>query len=541
MEHAMDARIMNEISQAGLAGSLESEVLAQEFFAPADTDMIDTIIGQYRSERAKIDRVCDALDGGLAAVMHYFLRGNQDRSARYLGSAEKLFDRGGAIAALNAHYWRHAMELTDVLDCMPAKRREAWFAEIEAMTTPDFEDQTVRDTLAQLLAQRGQFLAERVDGIFRALSRTHVTNQPEGFSKRMILTGVTNDWGSHARSQTGHINDLRAVIAKFMRRDEPDYNASNRLVEIARAHYRGEWLDVDGGALRLRCYLNGNAHLEVHEDIAWQLNQVLAVLYPSAIPSRFRTAPKRQAKRQHTLMERPLPFAVLRALSDMHQPRGTNTIELRHGTPDKHVDAAASAVLAAIGGVRRQDRHRVWYEFDFDPAPVIGQVIASGCVPDAKSHQYYPTPPTLAARLVDLACIGDTDICLEPSAGTGALADLLPRDRTQCVEVSELHACVLEQKGYLVHRGDFLAFAQTSVDRYDRIVMNPPFSGGRWQAHVEAAACLLAPGGMIAAILPESARRSLDLPGISMTWSGPYANEFAGTGVSVVMLVGEKP
>jgi hypothetical protein len=46
---------------------------------------------------------------------------------------------------------------------------------------------------------------------------------------------------------------------------------------------------------------------------------------------------------------------------------------------------------------------------------------------------------------------------------------------------------------------------------------------------------------MIAAILPESARRSLDLPGISMTWSGPYANEFAGTGVSVVMLVGEKP
>lgn len=519
----------------------EVQVVEREFFAPADTDMIDAIIGQYRSERARIDHVCDVLHGdGIASVMHYFLRGNQGRSDRYLGSADKLFDRGGAIAALNAHYWRHAMELTDVLDCMPAKRREAWFAEIEAMTTPEFEDQIVRDTLAQLLSQRGQFLAERVDGIFRALSRTHVTNQPEGFSKRMILTGVTNDWGSYARAQAGHINDLRAVIAKFMRRYDLDYDASNRLVEIARAHYRGEWLDVDGGALRLRCYLNGNAHLEVHEDIAWQLNQILAVLYPSAIPSRFRTAPKPRATRQHTLMEQPLPFAVIRVLSDMRKMRHRNVLELRYGSPGKHVGAAVEAVISALGGVRRQEGHSISYEFDYDPRPVIGKVIASGCVPDAKSHQYYPTPPTLAARLVEMAGIGDADSCLEPSAGTGAIADLLPRGRTQCVEVSELHAAVLEQKGHAVHHGDFLEFAAKCGERYDRIVMNPPFSGGRWQAHVEAAAGLLAPGGRLAAILPESARRSLGLPGIAMTWSGPYNNEFAGTGVSVVILLAEK-
>jgi hypothetical protein len=32
---------------------------------------------------------------------------------------------------------------------------------------------------SDLLAQRGKFLAARVDGIFRALSREHVTNRPE--------------------------------------------------------------------------------------------------------------------------------------------------------------------------------------------------------------------------------------------------------------------------------------------------------------------------------------------------------------------------
>src|SRR3990167_7406471 len=213
-----------------------SELLAQEFFAPASADLVDTVVAQYRAELAKLDRICDVMADGLAGTMHYFIAGNGDERERYALSVDKLFRRDGAVAALNAHYWRHVMELTDVLDCMPAKRREEWFEQIRAMTTPDFEDATVRATLCDLLAQRGHFLAERVDGIFQALSRAHVTNQPEGFSKRMILTGVTNDWGSYARAQTGHINDLRAVIAKLMRRDEPDWNASNQ--QIGRASCR---------------------------------------------------------------------------------------------------------------------------------------------------------------------------------------------------------------------------------------------------------------------------------------------------------------
>lgn len=518
-----------------------SELLAQEFFAPTSTDIVDTVVAQYRSELAKLDRVCDVMTGdGLAAVMHYFIVGNGDERERYALSVGKLFRRDGAVAALNAHYWRHIMEMTDVLDVMPAKRREEWFEQIRAMTTPDFEDATVRATLGDLLAQRGLFLAERVDGIFQALSRTHVTNQPEGFSKRMILTGVTNDWGSYARTQTGHINDLRAVVAKRMKRDEPDWNASNQLVEIARRDYRGQWLDVDGGALRIRCYLNGNAHMEVHPDIAWQLNQILAILHPHAIPSRFRTKPARTAKREYTLMDQPLPFAVISVLANLRAVRGKNHLELRPGESDKHVGARANDVLLAMGGVRQQDGGRVWYEFDYAPMPVLGQIIASGCIPDQKSYQFYPTPPGLAAILVAAADIGDTDTCLEPSAGTGAIADLLPKDRTQCVEVSVLHAAVLEQKGHAVHCGDFLGFAEFCPSRFSRIVMNPPFSQGRWQAHVEAAAGLLAPGGRLVALLPESARRNLDLPGLAVKWGGPYDNQFAGTSVSVVMLVADQ-
>jgi len=520
-----------------------TELLAQEFFAPADTDMVDAVIARYRDERAKIEHVCRFLHGdGLASVVHYFVHGNRDRRERFAWSVDKLFSEEGAVAALNAHYWQHIMQMTDVLDCMPAKRREEWFEHIQAMTTPDFEEDTVRATLGELLAQRGKFLAERVDGIFQALSRTHVTNRPEGFSKRMILTGVTNDWGGYARSQTGHINDLRCVIAKFMGRDEPGWDASSRMVETARSHHRGEWLDVDGGALRIRCYLNGNAHLDVHPDIAWKLNQVLALLYPAAIPSQFRTAPKRSAPREFILMERPLPFAVLQMLVEMRPVnRNPNRLEFSYGDKDKHVVAEAENVLAAIGGVRWQEGARAWYGFDYDPSPVIRQIVVSGCVPDHKSHQFYPTPAGLAARAVELADIGEDHFCLEPSAGAGALADLLPKaGRTTCIEISGIHASVLRQKGHSVHESDFLEFARGRSACYDRIVMNPPFSQGRWQAHVEQAAALLARGGKLVAIVPASAHGKFRPAGLSVAYHGPFENQFSGTSISVVILVGEK-
>ena len=43
--------------------------------------------------------------------------------------------------------------------------------------------------------------------------------------------------------------------------------------------------------------------------------------------------------------------------------------------------------------------------------------------------------------------------------------------------------------------------------------------------------------GRLVALLPESARRSLELPGFKLVWRGPYENQFAGASVSVVMLI----
>lgn len=559
----------HDVIAAAREGDLIDDVSA--FFAPTSTDMVDGLVAGYRQDRARIEAAAAFINGPeCAGVLNYFLDGNSDpdRGRTSLSSAaSQLFQEAGAVAALNAAYWSKALNLTDVYDAMPQARRNQWNEQIrhpqgrkaarhssepDLPPLPDFEEQTVRATLLDLLNSRAKFLAERVDGIFRALSGEHVTNCPEGFGRRMIIARLINGYGSTDHDRVGYINDLRKVIAKFMGRDEPGWNATSSVVDIARRQHRGEWLTLDGGALRLRAYKCGTAHLEVHPDMAWRLNCVLAHLYPLAIPAQFRQRPKKKSK-EFVVMGRPLPFAVIDVLGEMVQAvrlekstdwrREYNRINIPralefrlggNGVSGAHQEAAQ--VLAYIGGVKvPNDRGGVRFEFEYEPREVLNEIIASGCLPDQKTHQYYPTPASVAAAAIEAAQIGPNDACLEPSAGTGALADLMPMDRTVCIEISPLHCKVLEAKGHSVTCLDFLK-VQRSMVKPDRIVMNPPFSEGRWQAHLEYAAGLLADGGRLVAILPASAKGKDVLPGWACEWSRTYDNEFTGTSVSVVIL-----
>lgn len=525
--------------------------LPGEFFAPVSSDMIDGLIAQYSAMRKRVDEVSDIMVGEIAGAVSYFFEGN-GRDSRYGSpSVERIFEKKGAVAALNSAYWSKAMHLTDVLNYMPQARRDEWNKSITEYTCPEFEEHTVRTTLMNLLNMRSKFLAERVDGIFRGLSGEHVTNSPAGFGKRMIVAYVLNDYcGYSSSSKCGLINDLRCVIAKFMGRDEPGYSASEGLIRSLKHNY-GQWVSIDGGALKIRLYMKGTAHIEVHPDMAWRLNATLANLYPMAIPPEFRQKPKRKLK-EFEMIQRPLPFAVINVLASMKQAQRAikqegdwrnqyrfenieNALKFDHyGDVSKHVIAEAKSVLESIGGAYCDEG---WYQFDYSPNDVIEEIVASGCIPDQKAHQFYPTPENIAIAAVELAAEGATPemLWLEPSAGQGGLADHLPKDRTTCVEINALNAKVLELKGFNVTCGDFLQFS----GKFDRIVMNPPFSEGRWQAHISHASTLLNKGGRLVAVLPASAQGKDVLPGFNLTWSREYANEFAGTSVSVVIMTSE--
>lgn len=518
------------------------------FFAPVSSDIFNELIGQYQSMRARVEAVASMVHGETEAALEYFLDGNRDPHSRYTPSVKNLFELKGAIACLNAAYWSKTLALTDVLSLMPQKRRDEWNTTIREMTTPDFTEEAVRPTIVELLNMRAQFVAERVDGIFRGLSGEHVTNAPEGFGKRMIIARVLSSYDTSDHSTCGLINDLRCVVAKFMGREEPSWHASSDLIPILKRRW-GDWVTIDGGAIKIRLYKKGTAHMEVHPDMAWRLNSILANLYPLAIPAQFRQKPKRKVK-DFQMMARPLPFAVLALLGGMREA----TERLEPNWPERHrkipnsrqFDSGrgtgpgleAGRVLQAIGGTP-SGKYGHYFQFDYDPSEVLDEIVASGCIPDRQSHQFYPTPEKLARIAVELADIGDTDLVLEPSAGQGGIADFLPKDRTTCIEIAPLNCTVLRAKGHNVIEGDFIVWADLKpfTTEFDCIVMNPPFSEGRAKLHTEYASTKVNPLGRLVAILPASMRGKDFLgSGFAHEWSPVFDNEFAGTSVAVVML-----
>lgn len=567
---------------------VDSELLAdgiEQFFAPVSHDLIDGLVSEFETKKARIIAMAEAVNSdAMSGVLHYFVEGNTPDGRHTLPrTVEELFGVEGAVGKLLGEFWHRALLQTDVIDYMPQKRREEWFEQIrhplgrkesrygdrgnDLQPLPEFNDENVRATLGGLLVSRAKFFAERVDGIFQSLSRSHITNQPQGFSKRMIIANVLDTFGVSS-SKAGVINDLRCVIAKFMGRDEPKYGATDAAIKSIRRD-NGVWRSIDGNALRMRVYNGaGTAHLEVHPDMAWRLNAVLASMYPAAIPAEFREKPERKRKvKDFELFDRPLPFAVIDVLANMEQARELikdagyrenkwrkvqNALQYSYsGGDDKHTMQEVTNVLRAIGGVWQKIGATGHWQFDYDPTDVVGEIVCSGCIPDHKSHQFYPTPEKLAVMAVEWAAEGsEPDMhWLEPSAGTGGLADHVPEDAyLQCYEISELHCKVLEAKGYqaagrrAVACLDFLKLAADyRGGGYHRIVMNPPFSEGRWQAHLEGAAKMLRKGGRLVAVLPASASGKTLIDGYVHKYSNPHSNLFSGASVTVVILTLDRP
>lgn len=325
---------MTDLSHAAIGDIVDD---ASVFFAPASTDLVEGLVGEYRAQRQLIEQLHQIVTGdGYSVALEHFVNGNAGDDGRYRIELARLMTLPPAIASLDATYWGKALALTDVFECMPQKRRTEWQEQIrnpmgkrasrhafakeelvewEIAPLPHFEEETVRATLSELLLARSRFFSERVDGIFRALSGEHVTNSPAAFGKRMIVANMITSYDTINYDRAGYLNDLRCVIAKFMGREEPSHGDTGPLLDVFRRR-TGEWFEVDGGALRMKMFLKGTCHIEVHPEMAWRLNAILANLYPTAIPPNFRTKPKAQRK-AHKVFGRPLPFAVLNTLAGM--------------------------------------------------------------------------------------------------------------------------------------------------------------------------------------------------------------------------------
>lgn len=166
---------------------------------------------------------------------------------------------------------------------------------------------------------------------------------------------------------------------------------------------------------------------------------------------------------------------------------------------------------------------------------------------------FFPTPPALADRVVREAGIKEGMSVLEPSAGKGDLLDAVrraqPDAKIEAVELSGTLRELLDAKGYDLVGSDF----EKHDGRYDRIVMNPPFSDSTDIRHVRRAYDMLNKGGRLVAIMGEGAffrsdkqsagfREWLDSVGGSSEKlpDGSFKSSFRPTGVAARLVVIDK-
>jgi len=514
--------------------SIEVVLEQESFFAPSTTGWLEGIVAQYNKQKKGIEHVSEfMLSQEVQGIMPNFYEIMRRESQTYICNEKEIFQAEKAITALNSRYWQKALALTDVMDFMPKKRRDEWNTQIRELTTPAFEEETVKATIAKLLTQRVDFLAEMVDGIFTGLSSEHITNRPEGFWKRMIIDNVYNLYYEDHKS--GLIHDMRCVIAKFRGTENPGCGSTRHLLDRIKLH-TGVWHMVDNGAFRIRVYKKGTAHMEINPDIAYRLNQILAYLHPMAIPAPHRKKPNKKQNKTFTMVQNPIPVAVINMLNERRWLDKRNLeMGINWYSQDKHMKKKISQVMKSIGGVLEGSIYR----FDYDAKQVVYEMLTSGVIPDEKSHQFYPTPSKIAKIAIEMADIQNDDTILEPSAGQGDLAKYIqPTAMVTCVEISPLNCKILKSKGFQVENIDFTKW---NGGKFDKIVMNPPFSEGRWIMHTQKAAEHLNPGGTIVAVLPTTAmNKPIFDDTMKVSFSNIFSNEFSGTSIEVVIMKAEK-
>lgn len=166
-------------------------------------------------------------------------------------------------------------------------------------------------------------------------------------------------------------------------------------------------------------------------------------------------------------------------------------------------------------------------------------------------YDFFPTPKHIIDAMIREAEVGKGKLCLEPSAGDGRIAEAmtLAGAQVECCEIDERLTPNLCAKWNPVYVGDFLKM--DLYDRYDSIVMNPPFSKEQDIAHVRHAWDCLKPGGRLVSIMSEHAffasnnkcqqfRDWIDEIGYSEKLPDDTFKE-SGTGVNTRMVVIDKP
>ncbi|HBT4799495.1 TPA: DUF4942 domain-containing protein [Klebsiella pneumoniae] len=534
-----------------------------------EMNVIHDIVGECEREIALMNQVHDFVYSGERVSMINRLqvlsrRPNDEnlRNVPQLNSVNLEFVKQN----IWAEYWRKVTDMTGALLIMPAERRDQWRSQFtlglqkvtkrdrggferqveEFVGVPEFTADTVIPTMTSLLNDRHKYLAERVYGLFKALSPTHKTNKTYGFSEKLIISYCVTDFWNSSVSLNYHkadvIDDLRVMLHFFAHKE---FITLNHCTEMLSAAYRahncetGKWMNVDGNLMRVKIFKNGNAHFEIHPDVAWKLNEVLAYSMPAAIPAPCRKAPTTKAPKEFGYIQKTVSTKTRIAIRDRRHNSANETWYFSDSSLQKTETQDLERTLNFIGGVKVSGS----WKFPYEPSTTFDSIVSMGLIPEVKSHQFYPTPASIARYVAQILKCQPTDQVLDPDAGRGDLVAFLdiPQENITSVEISPLFCDILGAKGFNVYNKDFLVWSKEFITApgYDKIAINPPYSEGRAKEHTLAALNHLNEKGIMAAVLPAGYKPEewIGSEFVCAKSGREFAGEFEDTGITVAVFV----
>lgn len=392
------------------------------------------------------DLWCEALQAVRAAAPAFTSYSMPEDAARALRSASTA-GRADFLAAMtkvtDQAVWRYLIDSTGLDRLMDATAREQFRAQLD--NPPPATADNCFATMSQLVEDADLIFKRGVATTFSRLDRRFRSHDGFKIGSRMVLDamlGLDGWWNSYRRHDDTLV-DVERAFALLDGKPQPERDAGIvGAIKLAResatgGRFRPAAFEAESDYFRVKVFKNGNAHVWFKRDDLLKRVNLLLADYYGAS---LGAAPD-VADRKHAA----------------------------NRTPAKN------------------------FGFFETPTEIARQVLeAAGIVPKgAHSPAYNPEPFSV----------------LEPSAGRGAIARQAaeaPGARwVTCVEIQAAHAAELKDAGVyarVVH-GDFLDQSPEALGTFDRIVMNPPFDGGRDVDHVTHALRFLKPGGRLAAVM----------------------------------------
>lgn len=279
------------------------------------------LIIKRNSEKGWLTIVCEQVNSNYELFEMFEENGNK---LPYKG-----LNLEAAIKKLDSKYWRKVFEETNIFHLLPAKKRDELSNSLYEAKVEPFEEATVFATMNNMADNADDFFVEKVEDLYRNLSSNYKTNSVKGFTEKFVFSGFNSWYGG--RNEV--INDLRMVIALISGFNFKDNPNTQDDINLSKNFYDSNgWHKLDGGALEIKTFSNGNAHIKIDKIIAVRLNQILSKSGKMQISAK--EEPKRKNKGATYSNQELIHFEVRRALriwvlSDIIESNGGHILNYR--------------------------------------------------------------------------------------------------------------------------------------------------------------------------------------------------------------------